>query len=200
MSNTTQHAIEEMLLSLGVGERLESGRLKLPKEMRGTPARVAKLWQKTLLKGEGADLGKIFYQSSPNDNFGADSNHPVYPADPVALRGIGFHLLCPHHLTVAFGNAQVAYIPGPRIAGLGALAALVEHCAARLILQEQATRLVVDSLSTHLNVQAAVVKLAATHPCHNLTHPRSHQADVVTQATIGSAKDIKQLKELLADG
>ncbi|MEZ4273399.1 MAG: GTP cyclohydrolase I [Myxococcota bacterium] len=69
---------------------------------------------------------------------------------PVILTKIGVHLICPHHLTVAFGEASVAYIPGTQVASFGAISDLVQACTARLTFQETATQDIVDNLAQHL--------------------------------------------------
>src|SRR5690606_39747676 len=56
---------------------------------------------------------------------------------PILLRGIEFRSMCEHHLLPFFGTAHVAYLPGARFAGLGALARAVEIAAARPQLQER---------------------------------------------------------------
>jgi GTP cyclohydrolase I len=117
----------------------------------------------------------------------------------VSLLDLGVQLVCPHHLTVAFGRAHVAYVPGARVAGFGALARLVAACAARVALQEEVTSAIAEALVEHFGARAAVAVIEATHPCHNVLHPRSHGARAVTWASAGEARAKRQLaRELRA--
>lgn len=155
-------------------------------KLLGSPRRAAALWAEHLLSGEGEDLGRIVGAGmrSPNDT-------------PVAVTHIGMHLVCPHHLTVAFGEAHVAYAPAGRLVGFGTLTRLVRACTARFVLQEDAGQLVADALVTHLRARAAAVMLSATHPCHNVSMPRAHKARATTWAHAGKARDVRALKTLL---
>src|SRR5690606_1836327 len=81
----------------------------------------------------------------------------------VVLRGIEFRSVCEHHLLPFFGSAHVAYLPGPRFAGLGALARAVEVAAARPQLQERLTEDIADALERGLAAPGALVVLEAAH-------------------------------------
>jgi len=176
-------AFVELLAALGAGKK---------REQRATATRAAELWGRHLLAGEHADLAAILRGGSRSRNAG-----------PVVVLEIGLHLVCPHHLTVAFGYAHVAYVPGPRLAGFGALARLVQACSARLALQEHVTAAIAQALVDHLDVRAAAVVIDALHPCHNVLHPRSHRAHAVTVAERGepsAARDLARALRLALSG
>ena len=154
--------------------------------LKETPARVAELWTHKLLAGEHYDFDSLLERSSPTTS-----------TSPISVLDIGIHIVCPHHLTVAFGKAHVAYVPKGRILGFGAIADLVTACTARLILQEDATDLICQSLVEHFEAKAAVATIEATHPCLNLTHPRAHSARVVSWASHGHKGQSKELRALL---
>lgn len=172
-----QKAFADLLAALGA---TPSGQL------RGAPQRAAALWSEHLLAGEREDLASII-------GSGIRTTHPT----PVAVTRIGMHLVCPHHLTVAFGEAHVAYAPAGRLVGFGTLTRLVKACTARFVLQEEAGQLVANALAEHLHARAAAVMLVATHPCHNITMPRAHKARTATWAHAGNGKDARALKSLL---
>ena len=67
--------------------------------------------------------------------------------DLVAVTGIDFHSVCPHHLLPSRGVAHVAYLPGGRVVGFGQLARLVDCLAHRLVLQEDLARTVAEALA-----------------------------------------------------
>jgi GTP cyclohydrolase I len=163
---------------------LESLDAPVAGELRQTPERAAALWLDHLTSGEGINLAAVLGRGSPSAS-----------ASPVSLFGIGIHLVCPHHLTIAFGQAHVAYIPNGRLAGFGALARLVGAASARLALQEEVTDAIADALICGLGARAAVVVLEATHPCHNVLHPRSQRARAVTWAVRGEKSAARRLEQ-----
>ncbi len=162
-------AIEAFLRALGHDP--ESGALA------GTAARVVSLWAEELLDGEREDLASLFEGAMP-----APPDAPL-----VAVEGIATHVVCPHHLTIATGSADVAYLPGGRIIGLGAIASLVDACAHRLALQEDVGRAVARALCEHLGARASAVVLRLSHPCLSLHGEKKREATVRTLAFAGDA-------------
>ena len=152
-----------------------------------TAARIEKFWAEHLLGGHTFDLA-----ASLGDGIAHED------ATPVALEGIGVHLVCPHHLTVAFGSASLAYLPGGKIAGLGGLATMVEHSCARLVLQEDAAKQAAQAVVAGLGAKAAVVCIDARHPCHGVLVPRSHEARLTTWGSAGDPAGIAALRQLVA--
>ena len=164
---TVERAVESLLQALGHD---------VTGELAATPTRVAELWLGHLLSGHQTDLDALDLSASPSDC-----------SDPVSLVDIGIHMVCPHHLTIAFGKAHVAYTPKGKLTGFGSITNLVSVCTQRLILQEEAAALIARTLVAKLDATAAVAVLDATHPCHNVVHPRSHQARAVSWARAGDA-------------
>jgi GTP cyclohydrolase IA len=170
-------AFRELLVALGYGP---DGTLER------TPRRTAELWLEHLIAGEHADVSQLFARAVPTRS-----------ASPVVLRGLGVHLVCPHHLTVALGHASLAYVPKGRIAGFGSVTRLVEIMSARLALQEDVTRDIAQALVRELGARAAVVSLEAAHPCQAVAHPRAHDARAVTMAHAGDSNTSERLERLL---
>ena len=154
--------------------------------LRRTARRAAQLWLERLVPAQTRSPAEIFRRSPATVN-----------PTPVVVRGIGMHLVCPHHLTVALGTATVGYIPTDRLAGFGSLAELVAGCTNGLVLQEDATQAIADALVGHLHARAAAVHISAVHPCHNLAVPRSHSARAETWATAGEPGALRLLHRLL---
>ena len=171
-------AVRELLLALGC---------ELRGELVGTPARVAELWADHLLAGERLEPRALLGRGSATRS-----------RAPVTLQNLGVHLVCPHHLTVAFGVAHVAYLPNGRAAGFGALARLVRACTARLVLQEEASQEIADIIVDRLGARAAAVVIDAVHPCHNVPHGRSHGAHAVTWGEAGQPRAARELRQLLS--
>ncbi len=143
---------------------------------RAAGRRAARLWRRHRLAGSDCDLLATLGQG-----------HPSSLQTPVRVRGMGIHLVCPHHLTVALGHAEVAYLPAGRLVGLGRLARLARRACARLVLQEQATQEMADVLVRALGAQASWVQITAAHPCVGISAPRSHPAQAISQAGAGDA-------------
>jgi len=123
-------------------------------DVRGTPRRVAEAFRDDLLDGYRQDPGEILSAAMPA---GGD--------DLVAVTGIDFHSVCPHHLLPSRGLAHLAYVPGGRVVGFGQLARLVDALAHRLVLQEDLARHVVEALQVHLGARGAACVLEAEQMC-----------------------------------
>jgi len=153
-----------------------------------TPKRVAKAYQE-LFSGVGED---------PAVALAARADFPdsaERAGEVVVLRGIEFRSMCEHHLLPFFGSAHVAYLPGERFAGLGALAKVVEVAASRPQLQERLTEDVADALMTGLGARGALVVLEAAHGCVSARGPRQESARTLTMAARGELSDPVQRAE-----
>ena len=141
---------------------------------RAAGRRAARLWRRHLLAGAHQDPLAVI-----------GPGHPSALTTPVHVGNIGIHMVCPHHLTVALGHAELAYLPAGRIVGLGRLASLVQACCARLVLQEEASQHIAQALWQALGARATWVQLTAAHPCVGVPAPGSHGAAATCQATAG---------------
>jgi GTP cyclohydrolase IA len=134
--------------------------LGLPREVRGsadlaeTPRRVAEAWLEDLLDGYGRDPAAILADAMPSAS-----------RDLVAVTGIDFHSMCPHHLLPSRGIAHVAYLPGERVVGFGQLVKLVDCLAHRLVLEEDLARGIADALVRHVGARGAACVLDAEQLC-----------------------------------
>ena len=173
-----ERAFAELLEALGGSDGPEFAR---------TPARATSLWLEHLLAGEGTDLATELGRGHRSDS-----------AAPISVLDVGVHLVCAHHLTVAFGRAHVAYAPQGRVVGFAALARLIRACTARFVLHEEASQNIATALVTHLPAAAAVACIEAVHPCHNVMQPRSHGARAIGWAQAGRPGPARQLRQLLA--
>lgn len=159
-----------------------------------TPRRVATAYRE-LFGGLGVD---------PAEALAARADFPDSAdraGEVVVLRGIEFRSMCEHHLLPFFGSAHVAYLPGERFAGLGALARAVEIAAARPQLQERLTEDIADALVDGLAPRGALVVLEASHGCVSARGPRQEAARTVTLAARGElAEPARRAEALLLFG
>jgi len=94
-------------------------------------------------------------------------------SDPVLLRAVPFYSLCAHHLVPFFGEACVGLRPAGRLAGLGSIARLLQHWAARPQVQERLGAELAEDLVRRLGARAAFVHLRARHLCLELRGART---------------------------
>ncbi|MFN3198665.1 MAG: GTP cyclohydrolase I [Bradymonadia bacterium] len=144
-------------------------------ELNRTPERVTQLWRDNLLSGHRLDPREALGKPLDAEGEGV-----------ITLTGIPFHGMCPHHLLPYFGVAHVAYDPRKAIVGIGSLEHMVNACSRRMILQETLTKMVVDTLMTHLDAAGAACAIEATHLCMILQGREPRSARVHTRQAAGS--------------
>jgi GTP cyclohydrolase IA len=159
--------------------------LGLPARVRGaadladTPRRVAEAWLEDLVDGYGRDPAEILAGGLPSAS-----------RDLVAVTGIDYHSVCPHHLLPSRGVAHVAYVPGGKVVGFGQLVRLLDALAHRLVLEEDLARDVADALVTHLGARGAACVLEAEQLCMTVRGEKRSAARAHAEAWAGSlAKD-----------
>jgi GTP cyclohydrolase I len=143
-------AIDEFLRALGHEPDAEP-------DLRGTGARVAEAWLSDLLDGEAIDAAGLLAAESIESTSSADS--------VVVLRELEIATMCPHHLMPAMGQATVAYVPGERLVGLGALGRALDALAHRLTLQERIGEEFVEAITRSLGARGALCSLRLRHAC-----------------------------------
>jgi GTP cyclohydrolase I len=174
-------AVEELLDALGVPVGSDP-------ELEGTPERVARAFAEDLLSGYAMDPSEILSD-------GTSTRAPGL----VVVRDIATTTMCPHHLMPASGVAHVGYLPGERVAGIGALARLVDCYARRLSLQEDLGQHVADALVRHLGARGAGCVLSLSPTCMTARGGRRHGARAITHAWSGTmATDPAARREMLA--
>jgi GTP cyclohydrolase I len=89
---------------------------------------------------------------------------PAPGSDLVVLRALPFHSLCAHHLLPFFGEADIAYRPAEKVAGLGGIARALRHFARQPQLQERLGAQLADHLSEALGAPVGV-RLRARQMC-----------------------------------
>jgi GTP cyclohydrolase I len=186
MSKSPENTDKKQQIAKAVEQLLHAMDVEISGECAQTPERVAELWADHLLVSQDKAPEDINLTLSPAPNH-----------TPVALVNIGVHLVCPHHLTIAFGTAHICYEPGEHVVGFGALTRLMEHCTQRLCLQEDATAMAANLLQERLQARAVCVVIDARHPCHNIIHTRGHDARAITWAHAGDAEAAQRLEEKL---
>jgi GTP cyclohydrolase IA len=156
--------------------------------LEGTPERVAEAWLQDLLDGYRQNPAAILAEAMPSAG-----------EDLVAVTGIDFHSVCPHHLLPSRGLAHVAYVPGDKVVGFGQIARLVDCFAHRLVLEEDLARHVAESLVSLLGARGAACILDAEQACLTMRGERRRGARTHVQCFLGILdSDVRLQARLLA--
>lgn len=171
-------AVRELLRACGLD--LDHG------DLRGTPRRVAQLWESLVLSGYDADPAAILGDPVLGEG----------DTELVVVRDIPCHGMCPHHLMPWVGQATVAYLPQDKLVGFGRLADLIHCFTRRLTLQERVCNDIADALMEHLDARGAACVITGQHNCLNVPNDK-HGARVVTASYRGELKTRPDLQALL---
>jgi len=171
MSGFDHEKIEQgvRLILEGVGEDVDRGGL------RGTPARVARMYEETLA-GIGNDPTGIVTVVE-----GADFD------EMIMVRDIPLYSMCEHHLIPFNGKAHVAYIPNKsqQITGLSKIARVVDTLAKKPQVQERLTTEIAESIEQALSPRGVFVVIEAEHLCMTMRGIKKPGAVTVTSAVRG---------------
>jgi GTP cyclohydrolase I len=163
-------AVAEFLDALGL-----PGAVRRSRELAATPARVAQAWLEELLDGYAITPAEILAEGSVSEGRAL-----------VALTGIEYHSVCPHHLLPSRGVAHVGYLPGGRLVGFGQIVQLVDALAHRLVLQEDLARQIAEALVEHLGARGAGCVLEAEHLCLTVRGERRTRARAHAEGWAGA--------------
>ncbi|HEY6098268.1 MAG TPA: GTP cyclohydrolase I [Anaeromyxobacter sp.] len=157
-------------------------------DLEGTPRRVAEAWLEDLVDGYAKDPAELLADSLPSAG-----------RDLVAVTGIDFHSVCPHHLLPSRGVAHVAYVPGGKVVGFGQIVKLVDALAHRLVLEEDLARQIADALVSHLGARGAACLLDAEQLCMTVRGEKRARARAHAEAWAGTlARDGAARRRFLA--
>jgi GTP cyclohydrolase I len=174
--------VEAFLDALALPDGVRRG-----EDLAQTPRRVAEAWAEDLLDGYRLDPREILAEGVPATSRGL-----------VAVTGIDYHSMCPHHLLPSRGVAHVAYLPGARVVGFGQLARLVDCFAHRLILEEDLARDVAEALVRELGARGAACVLDAEQFCLSVRGERRREARAHAECFVGELEEPRHQRRFLA--
>jgi GTP cyclohydrolase I len=177
-----QRAIAEFLSALGFDTQEQP-------ELLETPARVTEAFAQDLLRGHAVDVSQLIAR-------GLCATSLATKSGPVAVTEIAVVTTCPHHLMPALGTAQVVYLPGSQLLGIGTLAALVDAFARRLTLQETIAQNVVSALVENAGARGAYCELSLAHGCLRARGEQQTNAVVRSSARAGEYARPEALPEI----
>jgi GTP cyclohydrolase I len=164
-------AVREILLAIGEDPERDG--------LRGTPARVARVYAETFagLYADPADVLRTVF----------DAGHD----EMVIVKDIEVFSSCEHHLVPFHGVAHVGYIPNEQgqITGLSKIARLVDVFARRPQVQERLTSQIADALRDALKPRGVIVVIEAEHLCMSMRGVRRPGSRTVTSAVRGAFRD-----------
>ena len=137
--------------------------------------RLASAWCDELLGGEYID---------PANALGSPMELTTR-RQAISMSGIRFSLVCPHHLTLAIGEASVSYQPRHHVAGPSGLVRLIDAVTRRRILQEEAAELIADTLEQVLQPQHLEVILSTEQTCVSCRGVRRQGTEFITTVRRG---------------
>ena len=175
-------AIRDFLQALGFDPREHA-------DLTETPERVTEAFADDLLSGQHVNVKELLRGGSCE----APSSAKV---GPVVVSQIAVATVCPHHLLPALGSANVVYLPGSVLLGIGTITALVDAFARRLTLQEAIGQNVVSALMEHAGARGAYCELALEHSCLRARGERQVSAVVRSSASAGELAGRDALPEL----
>jgi GTP cyclohydrolase I len=123
--------------------------------LRGTPARVAKMYVKEIFEGLNPQAMPAVALFANTYNYGR----------MLVEKDITLYSTCAHHFVPFEGRAHVAYISSGTIIGLSKLNRIVRYFSKRPQLQERLTVEIADTLKRLLNTEDVAVVIAASHLC-----------------------------------
>ncbi|KQP68028.1 MULTISPECIES: GTP cyclohydrolase I [Microbacterium] len=162
--------------------------------LKQTPERVADAYAE-FFAGVGADA------AAPLAHTISVSRGPApdtLPSGAVILRDIIFRSVCEHHLLPFRGHAHLAYLPGERVVGLGALPKVVDILSSRPQVQERLGEQIADVIAGSLDARGVLVVLDASHECVTMRGGRQPDASTVTIAARGELAEPAARAELVA--
>lgn len=161
-------AVREILLAIGEDPGREG--------LRGTPARIARMYQELFagLREDPAGHFRTLFEEEYDEM--------------VVLRDIPFHSMCEHHLLPFMGKAHVAYIPRGKLVGISKLARVVDAFALRPQVQERLTSEIADLIMDRLDPRGVAVVLEAQHTCMIIRGVKKPGSVMITSALRGLCK------------
>ncbi|MFL5730138.1 MAG: GTP cyclohydrolase I FolE [Cytophagaceae bacterium] len=123
--------------------------------LKGTPARVAKMYVKEIFSGlNPANKPKIrLFDNKYKYN------------EMLVEKDITFYSNCEHHFVPIIGRAHVAYISSGKVIGLSKINRVVQYFAKRPQVQERLTVQIANSLKESLQTEDVAIVIDAAHLC-----------------------------------
>jgi GTP cyclohydrolase I len=156
--------------------------------LRGTPARVAKMYVK-----------EIFAGLNPMHKPKISLFENNYQYNQMLLeKNITLYSNCEHHFVPIIGKAHIAYISSGKVIGLSKLNRIVQYFAQRPQVQERLTIQIANELKAILNTEDVAVVIDASHLCVASRGIKDVNSSTVTAEYGGAFLDPEKKNEFLS--
>lgn len=155
--------------------------------LKGTPARVAKMYVREIFKGlnpENKPAISLFENKFMYNNMLVEKNITVQSH-------------CEHHFLPIEGKAHVAYISTGQIIGLSKINRIVDYYSKRPQVQERLTRQIANEMKKVLQTEDVAVVIDAHHMCVSSRGIEDMGSRTVTADYSGQFKDKHTKQEFL---
>ncbi len=144
-----------------------------------TPARVARAW-KEWTAGYAPFPHSLTLFSTNFDGI-------------IARKGIPFASTCEHHLAHYSGTIDFGYIPNKQMLGISKIIRLIQHYCARLTVQEDLTKDLVEKFEVAVKPKGMIIKISAFHSCESSRGVSMPNVPTITFLATGIFKKEKHL-------
>ncbi|GAA5031094.1 GTP cyclohydrolase 1 [Marivirga lumbricoides] len=123
--------------------------------LKGTPARVAKMYVK-----------EVFSGLNPTNKPKPKLFENKYKYDQMLVeKDVTFYSHCEHHFVPIYGKAHVAYFSSGKVIGLSKINRIVQYFSKRPQVQERLTMQIAEELKRVLETESVAVVMDASHMC-----------------------------------
>lgn len=156
--------------------------------LKGTPARVAKMFVK-----------EIFSGLDPKNKPAIALFDNKYMYDQMLIeKNITLFSNCEHHFVPIIGKAHVAYISSGKVIGLSKLNRIVQYYSQRPQVQERLTMQIANELKSVLETNDVAVVIDAVHLCVSSRGIKDINSSTITAEYGGKFKNEKTRAEFLS--
>jgi GTP cyclohydrolase I len=155
--------------------------------LKGTPARVAKMY-----------VEEVFHGLDPkNKPKVALFENKYHYNEMLVEKDITVKSFCEHHFVPIVGRAHVAYKSNGNVIGLSKINRVVQYYARRPQVQERLTVQIAEELKQILKTEDIAVMIDAKHMCVSLRGVEDEASSTVTTSFHGAFKKEEVRKEFL---
>jgi GTP cyclohydrolase I len=155
--------------------------------LKGTPARVAKMYIK-----------EIFSGLNPANKPSIKLFENKYKYNEMLVeKNIKVHSFCEHHFVPIIGKAHVAYISNGKVIGLSKLNRVVDYYCRRPQVQERLTEQVAKELKEVLKTDDIAVMIDAEHMCVSMRGIEQTGCSTITSHYSGKFKEPRMRDEFI---
>ena len=108
-----------------------------------------------------------------------------------------FYSHCEHHLVPFFGEYYFGYIPNKKIIGLSKIARIIDYYSAKLQVQENLTKEIIDAIEKKLKPKGIILIMKARHLCKEMRGVKKNNGEMMTMEARGVFKNNNKKQEFI---